>query len=475
MRLASGARLAEALIRAESLMAHATELLPAHGLSVLCLLKLGRRVEAGSAVASYSALPNHSAPASDSLAYAARALGLHVEANRLYRTATTLAPRDPLAWYNLATSERSFGRLESAESACNRSIDLDTNQFPSYLLRAELRDQTPEDNHVDELKALLSRSGLSRRGRMFIAYALAKELDDLRQYGEAFEWFSAGAHARRESLSYDVALDEHKLARIRAVFQRDAPRPPSIAGNSRRFIFIVGLPRSGTTLVERILTGLRGVRSNGETDNFAQALMGSLEPGSADVFNRACAANGARVASAYRKLADAADADDYVVEKLPMNFLYLGAIRRSLPDAQVIWVRRSALDSCFAMYRTLFGRGYPFSYDFAELARYFAAYAALMEHWRSALHGEMLEIAYEELVARPAQIGSMMAEHCGIEWTEAAVHIQENASVSLTASASQIRRPIYGKSSGKWRFYRDRLDPLVRALRARDVPVPLDA
>ena len=413
--------------------------------------------------------------ASDSLAYAARALGLHVEANRLYRKATTLAPHDPLVWYNFATSERSFGRLEAAESACNRAIDLDASQFPSYLLRSELRDQTPEDNQVDELKALLSRSAFPRRGRMFIAYALAKELDDLNRYGEAFEWFAAGARARRESLSYDVALDEHKLARIRAVFQGDASPSSVITADSHRFIFIVGLPRSGTTLVERILTGLPGVRSNGETDNFAQALMASLEPGSADVFSRACAADGAKVANAYRRLADAADGSEYVVEKLPMNFLYLGAIRKSLPDAQVIWVRRSALDSCFAMYRTLFGRGYPFSYDFDELARYFAAYATLMEHWRSSLRGGMLEIAYEELVARPAQIGSMMADQCGIKWTETAVHIQENASVSLTASASQVRQPIYGRSSGKWRFYRDQLDPLIRALRARNVPVPQDA
>ena len=142
-RLASGGRLVEALGKAERLMAHATELLPAHGLSVLCLLKLGRRKDAVSAVASYCALPNHSAPAADSLAYAARALGLHEDSNRLYRLATTLAPHDPLLWYNLATSERSFGRLEAAEGACNRSIALDPGQFPSYLLRAELRDQTP--------------------------------------------------------------------------------------------------------------------------------------------------------------------------------------------------------------------------------------------------------------------------------------------------------------------------------------------
>ena len=203
---------------------------------------------------------------------------------------------------------------------------------------------------------------------MFVAHALAKELDDLKRYAEAFEWFSAGARARRESLSYDVAFDEHKLARIRAVFRGAAPPSSAIIGDSRRFIFIVGLPRSGTTLVERILTGLPGVRSNGETDNFAQALMASLEPDSPDVFSRARAADGAKVADAYRRLADVADGYDHVVEKLPMNFLYLGAIRRSLPDAQVIWVRRSALDSCFAMYRTLFGRGYPFSYDFDELS-----------------------------------------------------------------------------------------------------------
>ena len=449
-----------------------------HGFTVQCLLQLRRRQEAEAAARAYCQLPARTAQAADSLAYAARALGMHSQSNQLYRTATTIEPEDPLLWYNLATSERSFGRLDTAEDACSRAIALDANQFPVYLLRAELATQTDEHNHVSELDALLSRPDLPHRGRMFLAYALAKEFDDLKRYDEAFRWFAEGARSRRASLAYDVATDERKLQRIRSAYPPAARSAPDREQDSRRFIFVVGLPRAGTTLVERILTGLPGVRSNGETDNFADALTSALPAGGGDVFARAAVVQDAKVAAAYRRLADRVDApqrDDYVLEKLPLNFLYLGAIRRALPEARVICMQRCALDSCFAMYRTLFGRGYPFSYDFEELARYFAAYADLMAHWRSTLQEPMMEVSYEELVARPAQIGARIADYCGIPWNEAAIHIQENASVSLTASASQVRRPIYGSSSGKWRCYHTQLTPLIREMRARKISIPLEA
>src|SRR5262249_51204236 len=141
------------------------------------------------------------------------------------------------------------------------------------------------------------------------------------------------------------------------------------ARDSSQYIFIVGLPRSGTTLLEHVLTGLSGVRSNGETDNFMRALMAASASHCGDVFERAAAADSNVVAANYEKFASGISTCEKIVEKLPMNYLYLGAIRRALPRAKLLLVRRSPLDSCFAMYRTLFGTAYPFSYDFEDLAR----------------------------------------------------------------------------------------------------------
>jgi len=181
---------------------------------------------------------------------------------------------------------------------------------------------------------------------------------------------------------------------------------------------------------------------------------------------RAAAAAQESVAAQYARFAHPRMTHPYVIEKLPMNYLYIGAIHRALPDANILLVRRSPLDSCFAMYRTLFGDAYPFSYDLGELARYFVAYERLMNHWRRVLGDRLHEVAYEDLVRDPKRIGASVARHCGIAWSDSAVDIQNNQSVSLTASAAQVRRPIYGSSSGRWRHYSRHLQGLVATLRS---------
>jgi tetratricopeptide (TPR) repeat protein len=464
-------RLDAALRAAQEAVAGARVCLPEHGFLASVLLKLGRNAEAEQVVAQAAELAPGVADAYDSLAFVSMALGRHERANALYRRATELSPQDPRFWYNLACSERSLGKLVEAEAACDGAIAVDARHFATYLMRSELRVQSPQANHIVELEQHLERPDVEHRARVLLGYALAKELDDVGRFDEAFQWFASAAAARRARLVYDVATDERKLARITEVYPREIFAAPASASarpglDSSRFVFIVGLPRSGTTLVERILTGLSGVRSNGETDNFSQALLAAAR-GPGDVFQRAAAADAAAIAAGYVRLAGAGGATDLIVEKLPLNYLYVGAIARALPQAKILLVTRVPLDSCFAMYRTLFAAGYPFSYDFGELARYYAAYRQLIDHWRASLGGRLHEIVYEELVREPNRVGAAIATRCGLTWSDAAVDIQNNRSVSLTASAAQIRRPIYGSSSGRWRHYRRHLQPLIAALQTR--------
>jgi Sulfotransferase family/Tetratricopeptide repeat len=469
-------RLDEALVFAERQVAGARVCLPGHGFLASVLLKLGRAEDAEQVVARAVELATGVADAYDGLAYVSMALGRHERANALYRRATQVAPQEPRFWYNLACSERSLGRLNEAEAACDRAIALDATQYPTYLLRSELRVQSTEANHIAELEARLARADAGQRARVFLGYALAKELDDVGRFDEAFHWFAAAAGARRARLAYDVATDERKLARIAEAYPREPCIVPARAAHaqaldSSRYVFIVGLPRSGTTLVERILSGLPGVRSNGETDNFSRALLAAAR-GAGDVFQRAAGADPDAVAAGYARFADAGVAAGHIIEKLPLNYLYVGAICQALPAAKILLVSRSPLDSCFAMYRTLFGAGYPFSYDLRELGRYYAAYQQLMNHWRAVLGGRLHEIVYEELVREPLRVGALIARSCGLTWSDAAIEIQNNQSASLTASAAQVRRPIYGSSSGRWRHYRRHLQPLIDTLRAHAVSVP---
>jgi tetratricopeptide (TPR) repeat protein len=472
-RLMGAGRFDEALPLAERAVAGASACTPGHALLASILLKLGRVHDAEETVARAAGLEAGAAGAYDGLAYVSVELGRHELANALYRRATELAPQTPRYWYNFACSERGFGRLAEAEEACDRAIALDGAQYPAYLLRSELRIQADDANHIEELRSRLAGPRIDVDGKIFLGYAPAKELDDVRRFDEAFHCFAAAAAARRGRTKYDVARDEQVLRRIAETYPREIFGEGRQAGNSPA-IFIVGLPRSGTTLVERILTGLPGVRSNGETENFSQALAAAAPKGGRDIFERAAAADPAAVAANYQRLARL-EGTDRVIEKLPTNYLYLGAIRRALPAARILWVKRTPLDSCFAMYRTLFGEAYPFSYDFDDLARYYAAYERLMEHWQRVMGDSVHEIAYEDLVRSPGRVGAAAAEHCGLNWKPEATDIQSNRSVSLTASAAQVRRPIYGSSSGRWRQYRTHLAPLLASLRLHGVSVPEDA
>jgi tetratricopeptide (TPR) repeat protein len=471
--------LAKALRLAEQAVAGKTVCSPSHGVLAAVLLKLGRPAEADAVVESAIKCAPGIADAYEVLAQVSLAMGRHERANDLYRRAAQVGPRVARHWFNLASSERAFGRLAQAEAACDRAIALDGREYRSYLLRSELRTQTTTANHVEQLRGELARSDLEDRARVLLGYALGKELDDLGRYEEAFVWFAMAASTRRRHLTYDVAVDEHKLRRIIEAFPRGPGRAASGRVDSSRFVFIFGLPRSGTTLLERILTGVPGVRSNGETDHFARTLLtasptqhGATDRDVEDVFARAAAVDWDVIAAGYARLADADGGRQLVIEKQPMNYLYLGAIHRALPQARLVLVSRSPLDACFSMYRTLFGEAYQFTYDFHDLARYYAAYSRLIDHWRDAFGESLHEVLYEELVSDPIRTGAALARSCGLEWRDCAVEVERNANVCLTQSAAQVRRPIYRSSTGHWRHYRTHLEPLIAALRDHGVTVP---
>ncbi|MGD8679136.1 MAG: sulfotransferase [Lysobacterales bacterium] len=408
--------------------------------------------------------------------------GQHEKAARCYERAVDLDPSNPDLLYNLATSRTAFGRIDEAEQLFTRVIEINPRDGAAWLNRSILRKRTGDDNHVAELKALLKQLAADDPGRIQICFALARELEDLQHYDEAFRFLQEGAHRRRLGMQYDIAQDETVMAEIARRFDRDLLG--STAGfPSNRPVFILGLPRSGTTLVDRILSSHSQVDSLGEHSSLPLAVM-DLADGDPDsaapatAFSRSSlirrstridfAELGRRYCQAIEGFGNPAPR---LIDKTPLNFLYLGLIHLALPGAHVIHMRRHPLDSCYAMYKTMFRAGYPFSYSLQEVGRYYLAYHRLMEHWRQTIPERFLDVDYERVIADPEGETRRMLEYLGLDWEAGCLQFHRRSGAAATASAAQVRQPIYSSSVGMWRHYSTQLAPLAAKLRERGVDV----
>ena len=415
--------------------------------------------------------------------------GQHEGAARCYARAVELQPSNPDFVYNLATSRTAFGQLDEAERLFTRAIELNPRDYGAWLNRSILRRRSPENNHVPALQALLRDLAADDPARIQPCFALSRELEDLGRYEESFGYLQRGAQLRRAGMRYDVAEDEAAMATIARVFDQGLLERAGPGYASDRPLFILGLPRSGTTLVDRIVSAHSGIDSLGEHSSLAlavQRLAGHAAAGEAPQ-----AAGGAAPAAGKLELIERSARIDFaelgrqycraidgfgnpaprLIDKTPLNFLYLGLIRLALPGARVIHMRRHPLDSCYAIYKTLFRAGYPFSYTLQETGRYYLAYHALMAHWRSALPGAFLDVNYEQLVADPEGQARRIFDYLGLDWEEDCLEFHRRAGAAATASAAQVRRPIYSSSVGMWRNYARQLAPLAERLRERGIEV----
>jgi tetratricopeptide (TPR) repeat protein len=395
-----------------------------------------------------------------------------------YRQALALKPELADAYNNMGNVLKELGRLEEAQNAYLEALRLDPGIIGVYVNLADskkLRAGDPNLTAMEELAA--KKEGLSKNDRMQLDFALGKAYADLEDYDRSFQRLLAGTAAKRAAIAYDEAATFALFDQLEAVFTRSLINAKSGGGDpSRMPIFIIGMPRSGTTLVEQIIASHPMVHGAGELKIFNDVIL-TVRGRDGDALHfpdfvpaldaDALRQIGARYTALVRKLSEKSGRTDIarITDKMPSNYYFAGLIHLALPNAKIIHTIRNPIDTCISCFSKLFTAEQNHTYDLGELGRYYKRYERLMAHWRTVLPpGRILDVRYEDVVADLEGEAQRIIGHCDLSWDERCLSFHKTDRPVRTASATQVRKPIYNTAIGRWRVYEDYLDPLLRAL-----------
>ncbi|MCW4462940.1 sulfotransferase [Sphingomonas sp. BT-65] len=406
-------------------------------------------------------------------------LGDHAAALPHFDEAVRRDPRNTEYRYNQAATLNFLGRTEEADAALETLIALAPGNARAHHLLASLRKQSTERNHVERL-ARTHAAARDGGDRLRLGYALAKELEDIGRPAEALDWLCEVNAEHRGTLPYTFARDAAVFDAIEASWPALAAAPASEPPTDAP-IFVIGVPRTGTTLVDRILSSHPDVESAGELQAMPIAVKKAAgTPGPAVMDPETIAAAVGRdlgdIGREYLQRAShhRRDPGRRFTDKFPGNFQYAGFIARALPSARIVCLRRHPMDTVLSNFRNLFAVGsryYDYSYDLLDIAAYYDRFDRLMAFWRDALPGRVLEVRYEDLIADQEGETRRLLAHCGLAWSDDCLSFHTNSAPVSTPSAAQVRRPIYTESVARWKRHADVLEPVQRFFAAAGIAI----
>lgn len=397
-------------------------------------------------------------------------IGAHDEAARLVDQALQREPLDASALHVRGNFHLFNGDVEQAEAAYEASLRSDPTLFQNSLMLAGARPVTADRNHVERLRQQLSKAKPRGTGEVYLGYALHKELHELGRYEESWQALARACADKRRQVQYSPSEPVELVESIEQLCTSEYLAAASGVEQRHVPIFIVGMHRSGTTLLERMLAGHSQVGDAGETSAFHAQLELALD--------RAAPAG---IDAAFARLMKDADHDAiargyagsarwlsrgnaFFTEKLPQNFFNVGFIAKAMPQARFLHLVRDPVDTCFSNLRTLFSGAALYSYDQAELGAFFLLYQRMMRHWHSVLPGRVLDISYDELVQDPAAMAQRVAAHCGLAFEPGMVDIGRASGTVATPSATVARQGFRRDRGRAWQPYAAHLETLIATL-----------
>jgi predicted Zn-dependent protease len=391
--------------------------------------------------------------------------------------AIALSPNNPRIYYDVGVMERIAGNLERSQQMIAKALELKPDN-PAALrtFGADTKYEYGDENYSRLHYVAANFTAFNSMEQVNLHYALAKAAEDVGDLKTAFRHYGIGGEKKRKTMNYN----ERQAARLYDIIPK-VVTPKSLADAGQRGcesdvpVFILGMPRSGTSLMEQILSAhpdiygagelkyLTGILENITVGQGARLRMGEKEPVFPYDDNAPWSLRGERYVERIQKLADRPDYKR-IVDKMPGNFNFVGLIHAILPHAKIIHSRRHPVETCLSAYRIHFAEGHHWSYRMRELGRYYKRYWALMQHWREAFPGVMYEVRYEDNVADVEGSAKKLIEYLGLPWDENCLNFYNSDRPVKTASVTQVRKPIYKTSTNRWRKYEKYLGPLLDEL-----------
>jgi tetratricopeptide (TPR) repeat protein len=393
------------------------------------------------------------------------------EALSVFREALNMRPKDADLLHGLGVGLMEKGKLDEAADLFRQAVAVNPGMARAWLMLTQVKRQKERDAELAGMEAQHAKAPQDSLARMQLSFGLGKANDDLKDYGRAFDYFTEGNAIRRKGIDYDPARTRAEFDAMKTVFDAgffERHKPSDIADDAP--IFIVGMPRSGTTLVEQIIAshpqvygaGELGILKKAVGKQFPATMPGGFPWGVSDVDDRDFAEAG----QAYLDMLHARYPNmRHVTDKMPGNFLLVGFIHMMLPKARIIHCARDAAATCLSIYKVHFrGDSHRYGYDLGELADFHNLYTDIMAHWHKVLPGVVHDVRYEDFVADQDGQSRALIDYLGLPWDDAVLSFHETDRPVRTASAAQVRQPMYQGSVDLWKRYGDRLKPLLDRL-----------